>query len=118
MVSASQPGQEIMERSACHVDEKTGDVLFRFVVGFPARGRSIDAGELEKILFGLLPKAVESSGIFKLFADKEKLKDQIELVDDQRVLRELTKENNFAAFVADGSIPVSYTHLDVYKRQD
>ena len=25
MVSASQPGQEIMERSACHVDEKTGD---------------------------------------------------------------------------------------------
>ena len=104
MVSASQPGQEIMERSACHVDEKTGDVLFRFVVGFPARGRSIDAGELEKILFGLLPKAVESSGIFKLFADKEKLKDQIELADDQKVLRELTKENNLAAFVADGSI--------------
>jgi isopentenyl-diphosphate delta-isomerase len=104
MVSASQPGQEIMERSACHVDEKTGDVLFRFVVGFPARGRSIDAGELEKILFGLLPKAVENSGIFKLFADKEKLKDQIELADDQKVLRELTKENNLAAFVADGSI--------------
>ena len=48
MVSASRPEQEIMERSACKVDESTGDILFRFVVGFPARGRSIDAGELEK----------------------------------------------------------------------
>ena len=48
MVSASRPGQEIMERSACKVDESTGDIILRFVVGFPARGRSIDAGELEK----------------------------------------------------------------------
>lgn len=106
MVSASRPGQEIMERSACHVDENTGDVLFRFVVGFPARGRSIDAGELEKILFRLLPGAVENAGIFKLFKEQEKsrLKEQIELADDQKVLRKLTHENGLAAFVADGSI--------------
>lgn len=106
MVSASQPGQEIMERSACHVDENTGEVLFRFVVGFPARGRSIDAGELEKILFRLLPDAVEKSGIFKLFKEQEKskLREQIELADDQKELRKLTEENGFAAFIADGSV--------------
>ncbi len=106
MVSASQPGQEIIERSACHVDENTGDIVLRFVVGFPARGRSIDAGELEKILFRLLPPAVENSGIFKLFKENEKnkLKEQIELADDQRELRRLTVENGFTAFIADGSV--------------
>ncbi len=106
MVSASQPGQEIIERSACHVDENTGDIVLRFVVGFPARGRSIDAGELEKILFRLLPPAVENSGIFKLFKENEKnkLKEQIELADDQRELRRLTGENGFTAFIADGSV--------------
>lgn len=106
MVSASQPGQEIMERSACHVDENTGEVLFRFVVGFPARGRSIDARELEKILFRLLPDAVEKSGIFKLFKEQEKskLREQIELADDQKELRRVTQENGFAAFIADGSV--------------
>lgn len=106
MASASQPGQEIMERSACHVDEDTGDVLFRFVVGFPARGRSIDAGELEKILFRLLPEAVQNSGIFRLFKEqeKDKLRQQIELADDQKELRRLTEENGFAAFIADGSV--------------
>lgn len=106
MVSASQPGQEIIERSECHVDENTGDIVLRFVVGFPARGRSIDAGELEKILFRLLPPAVENSGIFKLFKENEKnkLKEQIELADDQRELRRLTGENGFTAFIADGSV--------------
>ncbi|MBU5478020.1 ABC-ATPase domain-containing protein [Eubacterium sp. MSJ-13] len=106
MVSASQPGQEIMERSACHVDENTGEVLFRFVVGFPARGRSIDAGELEKILFRLLPDAVEKSGIFKLFKEQEKskLREQIELADDQKELRRVIQEKGFTAFIADGSV--------------
>lgn len=106
MISASRPGQEIMERSACHVDEKTGDIRFRFVVGFPARGRSIDAGELEKILFRLLPPAVEKSGIFSLFSEqeKDKLREQIELADDQKSLRELVVENGLVAFVADGSV--------------
>ena len=106
MVSASRPGQEIMERSACKVDESTGDIILRFVVGFPARGRSIDAGELEKILFRLLPGVVEKSGIFKLFTENEKvkLKEQIELSDDQKTLRKAVGENGFAAFIADGSI--------------
>lgn len=106
MVSASRPGQEIMERSACKVDESTGDIILRFVVGFPAGGRSIDAGELEKILFRLLPGVVEKSGIFKLFTENEKvkLKEQIELSDDQKTLRKAVGENGFAAFIADGSI--------------
>ena len=48
LVSASHPGQEIMERSACQVNPENGQVLFRFSVGFPARGRSIAAGELDR----------------------------------------------------------------------
>lgn len=71
MVSASQPGQEIMERSACHVDEKTGDVLFRFVVGFPARGRSIDAGELEKYCLGYCQKQLRTQEYLNFLRTKK-----------------------------------------------
>ena len=68
MVSASRPGQEIMERSACKVDESTGDIILRFVVGFPARGRSIDAGELSDDQ-KTLRKAVGENGFAAFIAD-------------------------------------------------
>lgn len=86
-----------MERSACKVDESTGDIILRFVVGFPARGRSIDAGEFEKILFRLLPGVVEKSGIFKLFTENEKvkLKEQIELSDESENIEKGGRRKRF-----------------------
>lgn len=103
LVAASHPGQEILERSACKIDVNNGDVLFRFVVGFPARGRSIAAGELEKILFQLLPPVVERQGIFASLSGR-KVKEVIELADDQKALREKMEEQGMVAFVANGSI--------------
>lgn len=103
LVSASHPGQEILERSACQVNAETGEVLFRFSVGFPARGRTIAAGELEKILFQLLPPVVEKNGIWRNLNQKE-LTQQIELADDQKVLREALSEKGLVAFVANGAI--------------
>ena len=102
-MAASHPGQEILERSACRIDERSGDVLFRFVVGFPARGRSIAAGELEKILYQLLPPVVEKQGIYASLSQKQ-VKAVIELADDQKVLREKMEEMGLVAFVANGSI--------------
>lgn len=103
LVAASHPGQEILERSACLVDAKSGSVLFRFVVGFPARGRSIAAGELEKILFELLPPIVEKQGIYARLPEK-RVRDVIELADDQKALREQMEEQGLVAFVANGSV--------------
>lgn len=50
-------GQETLERTDCEV--RSGRVTLRFEVGFPANGRTINARELEKILFDFLPVCVE-----------------------------------------------------------
>ena len=40
LISISRPGQEILERSACTMDAKNGDLTLRLEVGFPANGRT------------------------------------------------------------------------------
>ena len=59
LITVSRPGQEILERTACAVGEE--GITVRFEVGFPANGRTINAPELEKILFEFLPQCVEES---------------------------------------------------------
>ena len=55
LISVSRCGQEVLERTACRIDEKSGDVVLRMEIGFPANGRTINARELEKILFDYVP---------------------------------------------------------------
>ena len=54
LISVSRCGQEVLERTACALDGRTGDVILRMEIGFPANGRTINAWELKKILFDLL----------------------------------------------------------------
>ena len=61
LISISRPGQEILERSACTMDAKNGDLTLRLEVGFPANGRTVNSGELIKILFDFLPVCVKAS---------------------------------------------------------
>ncbi|MCH5268759.1 MAG: ABC-ATPase domain-containing protein [Lachnospiraceae bacterium] len=103
LISISHPGQEVLERSACHIDSGNGDVLLRISVGFPANGRSINAGELEKILYRFLPKAVEAACLYENI-QKDKLQKAIELADDREYIREKMQEEDLVAFVANGSI--------------
>ena len=56
LISVSRCGQEILERSACRILPE-GGVVFRFHVGFPANGRTINARELEKITLTICPSA-------------------------------------------------------------
>ena len=55
LISVTNPGQEILERTSCQIDVTNGNVVLRLEVGFPANGRTINAKELEKILFDFLP---------------------------------------------------------------
>ena len=96
-------GQEVLERTACEIDEKTGDVTVRFEVGFPARGRTIQAGELVKILYQYLPACVEKALYYKNM-DRNAVKQAAELSVDQEYIREQLKKEGLVAFVADGSI--------------
>ena len=102
LISVSRCGQEILERSACRILPE-GGVVFRFHVGFPANGRTINARELEKILFDYLPQCAQHALFYKSYNEKRVL-DVIRLADDQDYIRQQLKERNLAAFVADGAI--------------
>ncbi|MBD5551142.1 MAG: ABC-ATPase domain-containing protein [Lachnospiraceae bacterium] len=103
LIGISHPGQEILERSACTVDPATGNVEVRMEVGFPANGRTINAGELIKILFEFLPLCVRQT-LLASTCPKAGLEKVLFLADDQKVIREALQEKGLVAFVANGSI--------------
>ena len=103
LMSVSHPGQEILERSACSIQSENGDMILRMEIGFPANGRTINAKELEKILFDFLPECVKKSLYYKSL-DAEKVQQVMELSEDQQYIREELKKRGLCAFVADGSI--------------
>lgn len=101
LISVSHCGQEVLERTACEVTQK--EIIARFFVGFPANGRTINAIELEKILFDYLPVAVENAFFYEKL-NKKQVEQTIFLADDQAYIREQLKERGLVAFVADGAI--------------
>ena len=103
LISVSRCGQEVLERTACRLDPGTGAVLLRLEVGFPANGRTINARELEKILFDLLPRCVEGTLLYQSWAP-EKLRAAADLAEDQLYIRQRLSALGLCAFVADGSV--------------
>ncbi len=101
LLSITRCGQEVLERSACQITKE--GILARFHVGFPAFGRTINAGELEKILFDFLPRSVESS-LFYRRLDGRKVRDAVWLSEDQEALRNILAKEKLVAFVANGSV--------------
>ncbi len=101
LIATSRPGQEVLRRSALAVSER--EVVARFEVGFPANGRTINARELEKVLFEFLPPAVVKSLYFQKW-DREVLRKTYELACDQHFIREELPKRNLVAFLAQGSI--------------
>lgn len=103
LISVSQPGPEILNRSACVINAENGDITLRMEIGFPANGRTINARELEKILFEFLPMCVKQTLFYHAYP-KEELIRTANLAEDQQCIREKLSELGLAAFVADGSI--------------
>ncbi|NSE34235.1 ABC-ATPase domain-containing protein [Faecalicatena fissicatena] len=101
VIQVSNCGQEVLERTACEITKE--GIHIRFFVGFPANGRTINSGELEKILFVYLPKCVEMSLYHRKVPERE-TEQVICLKEDQRVIREELKKRGLIAFVANGSI--------------
>ena len=101
LISVSRCGQEILDRTACEITDR--DLTARFTVGFPANGRTINAPELEKILFEFLPVCVRKSFLYKN-QNAKAVENVFFLAEDQQFIREELKNRNLAAFVADGAI--------------
>ncbi|MCD8023554.1 MAG: ABC-ATPase domain-containing protein [Lachnospiraceae bacterium] len=126
LVTACRTGQEILERTAMRITPEV--IEARIEVGFPAYGRTIAAGELEKILFDFLPEVArktfqvsrvgQADGIAPslrsaagclahletLRVGQGDLDAVIALADDQQYVREALDGLGLVAFVADGSI--------------
>lgn len=101
LLGVSCCGQQVLERTALRV--KAGSIVLRFEAGFPASGRTIRAGELEKMLFDILPVCAAKS-LFYDRIDQVRLKQAIQLCEDQQFIREKLKQTGLCAFIADGSI--------------
>ncbi|MPQ31739.1 isopentenyl-diphosphate delta-isomerase [Clostridium estertheticum] len=101
LIAISKCPQEILDRTSIIIDEDK--IEARFYVGFPARGRSVLARELEKILYNVIPNIVEKTLIYKNI-DSEKLTSRVTLVEDQEYIRRSLKSLGLVAFVANGSI--------------
>ena len=101
LMSITRCGQEVLERSACQITDTK--IIGRFHIGFPAFGRTINAGELEKILFDFLPRCVESCFFFRRL-DVKKVESTVFLAEDQAAVREMLIQEGLVAFVANGSV--------------
>lgn len=101
VISVSSCGQEILERTACEIAKE--GIKARFFVGFPANGRTINAVELEKILFEYLPKCVEQTFFYRNLPAKE-VEAVLFLAEDQQAIRQELKKQGMLAFVANGAV--------------
>ena len=103
LISVSRCTQEVLERTACHIDPKSGDIVLRMEIGFPANGRTINARELEKILFDFVPECVKYALFYKNM-DAKRLRAIVDLAEDQHYIRGMLPQMGLCAFVANGSV--------------
>ena len=103
LIAVSRCGQEVLERSAVTIRPADGQLLVRFSVGFPANGRTINASQLERILFEFLPACVTAT-LFYRRLPAAKVQSVIHLAEDQQFIRSQLASLGLCAFVANGSI--------------
>lgn len=106
LIAVSRCGQEILERTACTIDEKTGSLLIRLEIGFPANGRTINSPELIKILFDFLPACVAETCFYGRYKaqGKQEVEEVRKLAEDQEAVRKQLPTMGLSAFVANGSV--------------
>lgn len=101
LIEISRCPQEILDRTS--VVFYNNKIEVRFYVGFPAKGRSVLAKELEKILFNILPTVVDNTLIYKNI-DSKLLINRVKLVEDQTYIRDNLNNRGLVAFVANDSM--------------
>lgn len=101
VIAIDRCGQEVLERTSMVVNDEY--VEARFVIGLPARGRTVMAREAAEIFMEHVPEIVHKALLFRNL-HREKLREHVELAEDQQALREKLAELGLVAFVADGAV--------------
>ncbi len=101
--------QEVLEANSVVIHR--GFLEARFTAGLPAAGRSIRGRQAAEMLLSELPRIVRRS-LFFTRLPREKLRRQIQVVEDQEALRNQLDERGLVAFVANGSSLPRRTGVD------
>ncbi|RNA70588.1 ABC-ATPase domain-containing protein [Alteribacter keqinensis] len=99
MIAIDAPGQEVLKRTAVKVTEK--HIEIRLSIGLPANGRRIRGHDTGKLLGEIVPDITRKA---LTHFSKEAVKSHIELSDDQQLIRNYIKENEFICFIANGAV--------------
>jgi len=100
LIEIDLPGQEILLRTSCLINDRFVEV--RFKAGLPAAGRSILGRQAVTMFLHELPEIVAKS-LFYGNLDRQSMYRHIEANEEQDTLREMLKPNKLVAFVADGA---------------
>ncbi len=95
-----KPSPRILRRSCCEVINE--DLIIRFFIGLPARGRRILGREAINLLLNKVPKAIEE--VVDVGSELGSISKHYELLKDQRYLREWLYMNGYVFFVPDGAV--------------
>lgn len=103
-ITTCPANQTVQERIAVVFSKDRMEL--RFEMGFQARGRTIMAKEMQKLVFDILPELAESCLFYRKWDTKSKsfLEKAVFLADDQKELRRQLKERGLTGFVANGAI--------------
>ncbi|GAB4183331.1 MAG: ABC-ATPase domain-containing protein [Coleofasciculaceae cyanobacterium] len=94
-------GQSVLDRTSAFVTSELVEV--RFVVGLPARGRSILGRQAAEMLCEDIPEIVDKALKYRSL-DTQKIQQQVETIEDADWLRQQLSERGLVAFIPDGAI--------------
>jgi len=101
LISIDRPPQEVIKRAAVLVGERT--VEARFVVGLPARGRTVLGRQAEELLLGEVPRIVGEAFTYRRL-DAAAVRRHVDTVEDSDSIRRGLAERGLIAFIAAGAI--------------
>ncbi len=101
LIAITHIGQSVLERTSAFVSDEW--VELRFIVGLPARGRSIAGRQAAQMLCDDIPQIVDQAIKYQSL-DADAIKHHVETVEDADWLRQHLVERGLVAFIADGAI--------------
>jgi len=101
LIAIVQVGQSVLNRTSAFVSDELVEV--RFVVGLPARGRSISGYQAVEMLCEDIPEIVDKALKYRSL-NAQKIQQQVETVEDADWLRQQLPERGLVAFIPDGAI--------------
>lgn len=101
LIAVDRPGQQILPRTSAVVTEDF--VECRFVVGLPARGRTVLGRQAEAMLCEQVPEIVKQSLLAESLSESA-VKEHVQTAEDADYIREELERRGLIAFVANGSV--------------